>query len=381
MKEIKEFADKYKFAVKELKNNIIELIDFDSFIISKGWKKLTVNERFIFLETLIILNTTDNILQNHVISIENNQKYSRWNYGDYESLIINYLSYKPININEFAKEYPFLVKIENKILNLNDFDNVINSKTWQNLTYEKQTEILRIVNSKIIDEARKKRYNESKKRYTEYYNLKYELPETIINCNYLSEKWIDLDNDYGFFECILNNKPETKKEQKKYFKKELIRLYEVNKTEHIGLIKKTKKELILLGAEKKIKNIETEFKVINNLKRTKILPISKSISLTDMIPENELKKILKRLQEKEFVIKNSENKYIWKGSPLHSKNNIKSQLVALSLKLENKYNKAYTDTEIWESFTSFFNIDISKTMFKTSEIDNINPLKKLFSFL
>ena len=107
--ELKEFADKYSFAVKELKNSIIELVKFDKFIISNEWNSMNDSERFIFLETLYNLKTAGNILQNNVISIVENEKYSRWNYGDYESLYQDYLHRKPIDITKFAKEYPLII--------------------------------------------------------------------------------------------------------------------------------------------------------------------------------------------------------------------------------------------------------------------------------
>ena len=58
MNELKEFVDKYKFAVKELKNNVIELVKFDAFINSNEWNNFNDAERFIFLETLLMLNVT-----------------------------------------------------------------------------------------------------------------------------------------------------------------------------------------------------------------------------------------------------------------------------------------------------------------------------------
>lgn len=266
-KEVKEFANKYPFAVKEIKNNIIDLIKFDEFIISNEWKSLNDAERFEFLETLLMLNITDNILQNSVISIENNQKFSRWNYGDYESVIKNFLDRKPIDINEFANEYPFLInKVENDILILKKYETIINSDSWQDLSYKKQYELLNKILSKLIDEDIKKR-NEKNNKLIEK-DLKYNLPEIIVNCNYVSDKWNILFDKYFWFNkfTLDEDKPETKAEQIDYFGNEYYKLLKENTPETKGFINEVLDILIELGADEKIKFVESRFGKENIIK-------------------------------------------------------------------------------------------------------------------
>ena len=234
-----------------------------------------------------------------------------------------------------------MIRSKNKIIFLKDFDDVINSKIWKDLTYEKQTEILRILNSKIIDEARKKRYEENNKKYSNYYKLKYRLPEITINCYKLSEKWINLDNDYGLFDVlILNERPELKEEQTRHFSKELVRLFEENKPEKKGLIKKLKKELFLLNAEEKYKYAESMFE---------------KAQVTDIKTKN----------DKNFIPEININDSL--------------DLIKQTITLINDINKEWKEKEITEIKTFEISLQFVKSISKKERIDIIDRcLKDLF---
>lgn len=309
--EITEFEEKYKFAVKETKKNILTLVNFDEFINSNEWNSFTDAERFFLLETILNFNIEDKINQNNIIFVENGVRYSKWNYGDYESLMREYFVYKPININEFAEKYPFLIdKIEKDLLFFKDYDNVINKDCWQNLPYENQKELLNIIQDKIIDEAKKNRLLPDQKKSEK--RLKYKLPSITINCNDVSEKWKELSNKYWEFNkyTLDEDKPEIKEEQITYFGNEYYKLLKENTPETKGFINKVLDILISLGADEKIKFIESRIRVQASsiqpkqpeIKETKLNKYKEHLTNQDFIKGNIKFSIYKRDTEKKTLI-------------------------------------------------------------------------------
>ncbi len=103
-------------------------------------------------------------------------------------------------------------------------------------------------------------------------------------------------------------------------------------------------------------------------------------TLEDMLGKEKLDEVVEKLVRHNFAKINEEGLIIWEGYKF-DKRSKKSQLVALSYVLEKYYNKAYKDADRHYAFTTFFNINLSTTMFKYSKEGDVNKHFELFSFL